>query len=417
MKRIHSLVGACVFGALTTGVLATGALAQVPDNQANRLGADLTPVGAEKAGEDGIPAWTGGLQSAPAGITFKQGERLADPFANDPVKFTVTGANAAQYDAVLTDGYKTLLKTYPDYKMNVYESRRSCAYPDHVYAATKNNARSRAVGGGNGSAARSWRPFPRSQQPLEKIWNHTLLARSSSSAFGCRRHAQRAITPDEVRDDPSSRSDPRRRSRTSNTISYYYRNPRRADALAVTHSRLRAINAASARQASVQPPHARCAARQHLRHNPAELPVFRPRFFDGYNGAPTAKRDGIASGRSRRIQQLGPRSRAAEDFSEARQRNRTRFATNCIVAEFSERKPACAMSMPRVYHKRRGKAENPDANSIRRGQLCAFKLHHLYVTTSAALVRRSSMTSGRPYRPPPCRTKDRASITPPTISM
>ena len=46
MNRTTLLVSAFVFGALSTS-----ALAGVPDAQVNRLGGDLTPIGAEKAGE------------------------------------------------------------------------------------------------------------------------------------------------------------------------------------------------------------------------------------------------------------------------------------------------------------------------------------------------------------------------------
>src|SRR3546814_3185311 len=117
------------------------AQAAVPDAQVNRLGNDLTPIGAEKAGEGDIPAWTGGLQTVPSNVSYKPGDHLADPFASDPIKYTITAANAAQYDAVLPEGYKAMMKAYPDYKMNVYQTRRSCAYPDRVYEATKNNAK------------------------------------------------------------------------------------------------------------------------------------------------------------------------------------------------------------------------------------------------------------------------------------
>ena len=123
MKRTTLLVSA-----LATAVFATGALAKVPEAQVNRLGQDLTPMGSEKAGDGDIPAWTGGLQTVPSNVSYKPGDKLADPFASDPVKFTITGENAGQYDDILTPGYKALLKAYPTYKMNVYESRRTCAF-------------------------------------------------------------------------------------------------------------------------------------------------------------------------------------------------------------------------------------------------------------------------------------------------
>ena len=176
MKRTTMLVSALVFGALTTS-----ALAKVPEVQVNRLGNDLTPMGAEKAGDGGdIPAWTGGLQTVPSNVNYKPGDRLANPFADDPIKYTITSANMGQYDDVLTPGYKALLSTYKDYKMNVYQTRRTCAYPDKVYEANKRNAAvGELVGGGSGiSEAIFGFPFPIPNNALEMIWNHTLRYRS-----------------------------------------------------------------------------------------------------------------------------------------------------------------------------------------------------------------------------------------------
>ena len=85
----------------------------------SRLGKDLTPIGAERAGNaDGtIPAWDGGLTQPPAGWTPQQG--YVDPFASDKVLFTITGANAAQYQSKLTTGQVALLKKFPEYRINV----------------------------------------------------------------------------------------------------------------------------------------------------------------------------------------------------------------------------------------------------------------------------------------------------------
>ena len=53
MRKSVALVSA-----LVAGTVAGSALAKVPDAQVNRLGADLTPMGSEKAGNGGaIPAW------------------------------------------------------------------------------------------------------------------------------------------------------------------------------------------------------------------------------------------------------------------------------------------------------------------------------------------------------------------------
>ncbi len=175
--------------AFRSSYLAIGALAMlmpaaagaaVPEAQVNRLGADLTPLGAEKAGEGDIPSWTGGLQTVPSNVSYKPGDHLQNPFADDPIKYTITAANVAQYDAVLGDGYKALMKAYPDYKMNVYETRRTCAFPDRIYEATKHNAKvGLLVGGGSGiSEAIMGFPFPIPNSAAEIMWNHTLRYRS-----------------------------------------------------------------------------------------------------------------------------------------------------------------------------------------------------------------------------------------------
>ena len=80
------------------------ALAAVSGADAARLGADLTPMGAEKAGNAAgtIPAWTGGITTPVAG--FKAGGHYVDPFPSDKAKFEISAANMAQYAANLTPG-------------------------------------------------------------------------------------------------------------------------------------------------------------------------------------------------------------------------------------------------------------------------------------------------------------------------
>ena len=109
---------------------------------ASRLGKDLTPLGSERKGDGNmIPDWDGGLTAPPANVKFDpKKDQLPNPFTSDAVKFTVTGANMGQYDANLTDGQKALLKKYADYKMKVYQSRRTCALPQYAYEAIKYNA-------------------------------------------------------------------------------------------------------------------------------------------------------------------------------------------------------------------------------------------------------------------------------------
>ena len=168
-------------GAITTCISVT-ALAAVPENVANRLGQDLTPLGAEKAGNsDGsIPAWTGGLTEPPAGAGYQAGGKYQDPFGDDPIRFTVSGANVGEYEAHLTPGQIAMLQTFPSYKMNIYPTRRSCANPQSSYAQARENAlNGRLEVDGNGviDAVRTT-PFPIPNNALEIVWNHTLTYRA-----------------------------------------------------------------------------------------------------------------------------------------------------------------------------------------------------------------------------------------------
>jgi len=161
----------------------------VSPQEAARLGADLTPLGGEKAGNaDGsIPAWTGGLKSpADAGFpNYHSPDHYPDPYASDKPLFTITSANLSQYAAKLTEGHKALFKTYPDYKMIVYPTRRSGAAPESVYEATKRNATTaKLVPDGNGfTGAIAGTPFPIPQSGLEVFWNHLTRYRGVAAAL------------------------------------------------------------------------------------------------------------------------------------------------------------------------------------------------------------------------------------------
>ena len=164
-------------------VISTGALAKVPSDQVAKLSSELTPVGATRAAnKDGsIPKWTGGITKAPAGYTV--GDHHIDPFPNDKIEFTITASNVAEYKGLLTPGQIKLFETYPDtYKMNIYQTRRSASYPEHVYQAVRTNAsRAELVKEGNGiQGAAVGIPFPMPANGLEAIWNHTLRYRGES---------------------------------------------------------------------------------------------------------------------------------------------------------------------------------------------------------------------------------------------
>jgi hypothetical protein len=164
---------ACAVAATLVGIAAP-AQAKLTDAEAARLGADLTPMGGEKAGsKDGtIPAWTGGLCSAPAGWTPDKG--YVDPFASDKVLFTITKANAAQYKDKLTPGLQAMLDKYPSFKMNVYQTRRTACLPQDVYDLVKSQSTKIDLQGFGYTGGFSYAPFPIPKSGVEPMWNHNM---------------------------------------------------------------------------------------------------------------------------------------------------------------------------------------------------------------------------------------------------
>ncbi len=172
---------------LTAGALALlvalslPAAAEVSAAEAAKLGAELTPVGAVKAGNaDGtIPAWDGGITKPPTG--YVPGEHHRNPFAGDAVLLTITGANMAEHAAKLTPGHQAMLKAYDTFKMKVYPTRRSAAYPQRIYDATKRVATTaKLVEGGDGiQGAIMGTPFPIPKSGVEVVWNHLTRFRSN----------------------------------------------------------------------------------------------------------------------------------------------------------------------------------------------------------------------------------------------
>ena len=167
MKK--NLVAAALVALFTSSVHSA-----VSPDEAAALGKDLTPYGAEKAGNKAgtIPEWTGGVVTPVAG--FKTGGHYPDPFADDKVQFTIDSTNMDKYKANLSPGQMALLKRYPNWKMKVYPTRRSAGFPEGLYAETKANAtKVTLVEGGNGFKGTSGgTPFPIPKSGLEAIWNH-----------------------------------------------------------------------------------------------------------------------------------------------------------------------------------------------------------------------------------------------------
>ncbi|WP_448212986.1 DUF1329 domain-containing protein [Colwellia sp. MEBiC06753] len=169
--------------AVSIALSSTATLAKVSPEEAAKLTKELTPMGAVRgANADGsIPEWTGGITQAPAG--YKVGDHHPDPYPQDKVQYTVTAQNLADYKEFLTPGQIKLFETYPEtFKMNVYQTRRSASYPEHVYQASLDNAtRAELIEGGNGiTQAAVGTPFPQPKTGLEAIWNHILRYRGEA---------------------------------------------------------------------------------------------------------------------------------------------------------------------------------------------------------------------------------------------
>lgn len=159
--------------------LAVQSYANVDAVQAARLGYDLTPLGAERAGNaaGSIPSWTGGITTPPA--NYSVGMHHLDPYAADAPLFTVNKDNLEQYRSQLPVGLQALIERNSDYYLNVYPTRRSAAAPQRIYDATRANAEQAVlISSGNGvQGVIAGIPFPLPQDGIEAIWNHIMRYR------------------------------------------------------------------------------------------------------------------------------------------------------------------------------------------------------------------------------------------------
>ncbi len=167
--------------ALALAALAGASFAAVTPEEAARLKSELTPLGAERAGnKDGtIPAWTGGYTTPIPG--FKNGGRRGDPFAGEKPLFSITAQNMAQHADKLTDGTQALLKKYPQtFRVDVYKTHRTAAAPQWVYDNTLRNATTARIEGGVVTGAYGGIPFPIPKTGEEAIANHVLRWRGEA---------------------------------------------------------------------------------------------------------------------------------------------------------------------------------------------------------------------------------------------
>ncbi|MDH4580738.1 DUF1329 domain-containing protein [Pseudomonas sp. BN415] len=177
---MHLLQGAGV----ALMLLNASAMAAVSPDAAARLGKELTPMGAERAGNaDGtIPEWTGGLPTNIGGVD-ERGFR-ENIFKDEKPLFTIDASNYAQYKDKLSVGQQAMFNRYPQtFKMNVYPTHRTLALTDDIYAETKKNATATQLTADGFGIQNYFRgvAFPIPQSGAELIWNH--LARPMGSGY------------------------------------------------------------------------------------------------------------------------------------------------------------------------------------------------------------------------------------------
>ena len=162
--------------------LAFPASAELTAAELAKLGTTLTPMGAEKAGNAAgtIPAWDGGITKPIPG--YKEGGWYPDPYASDKPLFTIDAKNMDQYKDHLTPGAMAMMRKYPDYKMVVYPSHRSAAFPACHYEETREcAAKAKLAPGGNGvEGCTGGVPFPEPKNGNEAIWNTLLRYRGGT---------------------------------------------------------------------------------------------------------------------------------------------------------------------------------------------------------------------------------------------
>lgn len=173
--------------AVTSALFGSVAQAAVSEAEAAKLGKELTPLGAERAGnKDGsIPEWKGCPNLQAPMEKLKSGDRRWDPYANEKPLYTVTAANMGQYASKLSDGVRALLEKYPEaMKLNVYPTHRNHCAPDWVYQATDKNAtNAKMVKAGDNEGvegAVNGIAFPIPKSGAEVRWNHVFRWRGEA---------------------------------------------------------------------------------------------------------------------------------------------------------------------------------------------------------------------------------------------
>ncbi len=177
MNRMQRWAGLAL---LTSSVIAQ---AGVSPEEAARLGKELTPSGAEKAGNKAgtIPEWAGGQAAKAAPMAG----RRPDPFATDKPVYSVTAKNLPEYAGALTDGMKAMFAKFPDFRMDVYPTRRTANWPAYVQEHMRKNATRASLDGFALKGAYGGIPFPIPKSGAEVMWNALLHWEGAAYVYDC----------------------------------------------------------------------------------------------------------------------------------------------------------------------------------------------------------------------------------------
>lgn len=140
---------------------------------AQRLQQDLTPLGAERAGNrDGsIPRWQADRLDAAAHLQWLKTVSEEEPL------FTIDQHNWTHYRDQLSVGQQAMFERYPDtFAMSVYKTHRTARQPDWTYDYIRRNATDARISTSGDEILQAWpgTPFPIPQTPHEILWNHQL---------------------------------------------------------------------------------------------------------------------------------------------------------------------------------------------------------------------------------------------------
>ena len=173
------IITASIFVMLLSNV----AMAKVSQQKASILGHSLTPMGAQMQGNasGSIPDYSGGLKHNSAT------NPLANIYKHETPLFVITSENLSQFQKNLTQGQLALFKKYPkSYKLPIYKTHRSAAYPQRIYdKALKNATNTELSTTGNGLINfDETAPFVIPNNGLEVMWNHLSRYRGGAISRG-----------------------------------------------------------------------------------------------------------------------------------------------------------------------------------------------------------------------------------------